>query len=470
MQEYFGPPLAANNPFELSQDVRANENDVFGRNSAEELCTWTWCNPEEHLFSSIGLNYLFFESVGPGSSGRTSEPIHYTPDLELKPKIREIGEGLRARLSTGTSIETISSSIELIFADSNVYQLVTAYFDNWHCHNPMLHRPSFKPSSTFAPLLSAVMLVGAIYSTDEHARAARNCFDAAEEYVFTHESFRELYDPHSGSGVQPLQAAYIICILRQWDSHRGSRRRVRLQLYPSIVSAARSLGLTKLRHMASKKSDHAPSYDDWKEFIKTEEKIRLMAWIFLVDTSHAIFYGTPPRLTVSEMTGCLPCDDQLFMAHGPESFHDLSTLATSSKLCSVSRGVSLFFAQEWTRGSIAEFGQLNYLDFFLLVHALHQIIFSNKATYSLRFTKSAIECALERWEDLWNTLITDKVEMDSYKVGFFKYANDYWWLAKLLVRTESPHFEPKKMGEDFDHDSTAEVNSLLKRFASIALS
>ena len=94
---------------------------------------------------------------------------------------------------------------------------------------------------------------------------------------------------------------------------------------------------------------------------------RLMNWIFLVDSSHAIFYRTPPIVTLSEMTGSLPCADELFALSQDSPQLRQSWLRSFPKVTSIARGMSLLMQTLWTDESTAEFGHLGDQDLFILI-------------------------------------------------------------------------------------------------------
>lgn len=47
----------------------------------------------------------------------------------------------------------------------------------------------------------------------------------------------------------------------------------------------------------------------------------------------------------------------------------------------------------------------------------------------------ASDRALARWKSLWDKHEKGMTSQHSKKLGFMKYAADYWWLAKLFIHT-----------------------------------
>ncbi|KAH7015484.1 hypothetical protein EDB80DRAFT_708043 [Ilyonectria destructans] len=488
LQEYFN--LSAASKESLSESTGSNQDlnslepglpdsDVYGI-----LDTWFWAHLEESGSFDVAENESLNSFLTPNTQSRTvrectaqeepSRQAHYK-DCQVELRMTEIISALRSNSSDENSTEhvaTVSKSAELIFAVDKVDEFVQLYFENWHRHCPMLHRPSFNLLTAFTPLITAVILVGAIYSSTESAEAARVCLNAAENYIFRHEAFRRLLDPPSRTttilSIEPLQAGFIISIPQHWDHHRDSRHRVRLHRYVDLISASRHLGLPKLRHDNTNFDRGFPSDDsDHRVFIKDEEGIRLMTWIFLVDSSHTIFHRTPPRLTLSEMTGSLPCNEELFSTLNFEPQQKDLWVQSVSKIPSMEQGVRLLMGDEWGDNSASEFGQLNHLDLFILISALHEIIFNASVACTLSINKTPLERALSRWRLLWDLRIEQASSSHASSIGFFQHADEYWSLAKLMLEEQMPLAKESK-GE-LDQDSMDEVNSFIKRFASMSV-
>ncbi|KAF7554812.1 hypothetical protein G7Z17_g2665 [Cylindrodendrum hubeiense] len=369
-----------------SQDLEISELGIPDPDVYGTIDTWFWSHFEDNSSFDFTENVSFNATLPSDThstnlweftskEGPTHQPRYEDRHIELR--MTEIISALRSNSGDENSAENavaVSKSAEYIFTVDKVDDFVQAYFENWHPHCPMLHRPSFNLSTAFTPLITAVILVGAIYSSTENAEAARACLNAAENYIFGHEAFRRILSPLSGKtctlGIEPLQAGFIISVPQHWDNHRDSRHRVRLHRYADLISATRHLGLPKLRHDTNWDHGFPSNYVDQKEFINNEEGIRLMAWIFLVDSSHTIFHRTPPRLTLSEMTGSLPCNEELFSTPSFEPQQRELWIQSASKIPSTEQGICLLMGDEWGDDYSSKFGQLNHLDLFILISEL----------------------------------------------------------------------------------------------------
>lgn len=101
--------------------------------------------------------------------------------------------------------------------------------------------------------------------------------------------------------------------------------------------------------------------------------LRLMIWIFLVDSSHAIFHRTPPKLALSEMTGGLPCDGEHFEAL---NLAQQAQFRCQRKIPSTKEGICILMGDEWTASSPYIFGRLNHLDLFVLISGTPKVLYS----------------------------------------------------------------------------------------------
>ena len=178
-----------------------------------------------------------------------------------------------------TTYSMLVEAARFVFAPQTARLHVDSYFDSWHPHCPMLHPASFNIADASPPLLAAVILMGASFSSRKAATAARVCLDAAEEYIFGHQGFMQLIDPtyngNTSTDAAPLQAAFIIALIQLWGNHGTSWRRIRQQRCPGIIRAARSMGLPSLRHREECHQRGIASGDEsWEAFVETEESIR----------------------------------------------------------------------------------------------------------------------------------------------------------------------------------------------------
>lgn len=146
---------------------------------------------------------------------------------------------------------------------------------------PLIHRPSFNPTTCPAPLLLTICFCGAVNSPPRDCvLAVPSFFRIAEEYIFrlldtalakhndksdtfapTEEKETELYET--------LQAALLINGVQYMTTNPAARRRNWMVRRPALVAAVRGLGLMGARH-----TQIGGQRPEWRRFVRDESRIR----------------------------------------------------------------------------------------------------------------------------------------------------------------------------------------------------
>lgn len=141
----------------------------------------------------------------------------------------------------------ISEALELLDI-TNIPILITAYFEQWQRHSPVLHPSFFDPNTVSFPLLLSVILVGAFYSSDEQRIAtAQMLIPVAEEWVFISRIFTKqrssprvtkqnsLSCTDKLSDFEALQAAFIMIkiLLREGDTKKTNE--IRTTMFDQVI-------------------------------------------------------------------------------------------------------------------------------------------------------------------------------------------------------------------------------------------
>jgi hypothetical protein len=174
--------------------------------------------------------------------------------------------------------ETFNTQLaESVFTPSNLKRFITAYLHDFYAYLPIVHRSTFDAEKTSLPLLTAVFLFGSQCSVPVDPALSAQCFfDTAEEYIFSHSTFRRLLragqgKEHSVDDVEAFQAALIMQIVQNIKNDTRKRRRSRLERYPCLVTAMRCSGLFGARRQSP---ESYISGSDWGAFILDETRVR----------------------------------------------------------------------------------------------------------------------------------------------------------------------------------------------------
>ncbi|KAJ5115148.1 hypothetical protein NUU61_000907 [Penicillium alfredii] len=160
---------------------------------------------------------------------------------------------------------------------SNVSVFISAFFHSLHWHLPIVHFPTFDPGKASSPLLLAILLAGATYTTAlDGASLSPRLFDVAEENIFRKISNLSTApsptDPgHLLSTVQLIQSALIIEMLQFARDDMQTRRRIRIIRHPCLVSTIRSLGIFQLKRSTAPKTCNERT---WRMLVAEEMGIR----------------------------------------------------------------------------------------------------------------------------------------------------------------------------------------------------
>jgi len=130
------------------------------------------------------------------------------------------------------------------FNPKNLRKFTRLFWDEWYPHCPIIHKATFDALRTPVLLLVPMAIIGACMSSiDEEVALAKDWLEFAEELVFSSAllSAEPVERPPSDTDAPPLriiQAAYITCILLNWEGSDTMKRRVRHHHFAAVVSAS----------------------------------------------------------------------------------------------------------------------------------------------------------------------------------------------------------------------------------------
>lgn len=253
----------------------------------------------------------------------------------------------------------------------NFLTYILAFFRQRHSQvPPTIHWPTFDPETISLHLLLAVALAGAMltYSRDDipGLRKLEALCEAAESFIFNNlETVDAVIECEgevcSSATIEACQAALLIEVIQVSFNCYKTRRRILSQRHTYLVAVVRSLRLFSSTHT------HREERETWAEFIRVESVIRLAASAFFNDAMFVLYFNHPPCATVSEMTGDLTCDDNLWNAETEKEFGVQWALNASTRRPPRLRDlITGILAEEWIE-AMGVFQDLN-------IHDLHLIL------------------------------------------------------------------------------------------------
>lgn len=202
---------------------------------------------------------------------------------------------LQCILHTKSANPTVAEACDVarareFFQEENILNSIVGYFE--HTVRPrsrIVLKSTFNLDSISQPLLLAMILMGASCGISEDMKSkAVEYVEIAEYAVFESQFFHDLVhgaqrvesDLLSSQSVEIIQAAIIVILLQISSPNPTARRRIRIQRYIALVSAARATGLTKVRNRWHD-SNTPMSY---QQFLRNEICIRLESPFHIICT------------------------------------------------------------------------------------------------------------------------------------------------------------------------------------------
>lgn len=129
------------------------------------------------------------------------------------------------------------------FSPPNIKKYLLFFWSFWYPNCPIIHKPTFDIHNAPHTLLVPMLLIGASLSPDESVkRNAKIWFSSAEEMTFAEEHFqhsittKDENHPPKRKVLQALQAAYLVCLLQNWEGDNNSKQRIRCYRYSMVIA------------------------------------------------------------------------------------------------------------------------------------------------------------------------------------------------------------------------------------------
>jgi hypothetical protein len=217
--------------------------------------------PEKTEFFAEDSWNMFFSNFQDTAAQQTL-PLPAGLDDQQKRRIAS-QRVLSCLLETQPANPTFGENIDFnraqeFFQEENILNSIVAYFEQTvRPRSRIVLRSAFNLESTSPHLLLSMILMGASCGMSQDMKSkAVEYVEMAEFAVFESQCFHGLVhgdrqvesDLLSSQSVEVIQAAILVILLQISSSKPTVRRRIRIQRYPALVSAARVTGLTKVKN------------------------------------------------------------------------------------------------------------------------------------------------------------------------------------------------------------------------------
>ncbi|KAF4256119.1 hypothetical protein CNMCM8812_007317 [Aspergillus fumigatus] len=367
----------------------------------------------------------------------------------------------------------VQHSCSAFFSASNIRRFPEYFWSLWYPSCPIVHQPSFDPETARTALLCVMVIIGACLSPhEEDAEAAKMWLDSVEEMVFGDEDFMENEPPDTSAD-------------QRYDKATWMKKRVEwTREEVSTCHAGHDIGLESATHRNLRLE--SPSKSWWSQFVIEEELIRTRTFVFLIDAAMAIFHHAPPRMVVSELNMDMACPEACFQADtATECFRTLREWERSifwSERLSVAGVVRRICQRQLDDHSVLEFSKMGTLNLFTTVQALHSLTFHLQNSLVFESTLAPVQTGLENWRRIWNARqpedkdIPDEPQSLWKKIGFVRYAPEFWHLARIIVARiiasasdEQCPLPTERALHRFDHTDMRDINGLITEYQQLNL-
>ncbi|GFG20637.1 hypothetical protein IFM61606_00685 [Aspergillus udagawae] len=466
----------------------------------QELLKGADQHPHERAYEELHGADLLPETIDPSlidlSSSNRDVLIH---------KARKITEHLRRTITTKSDktiikldwSPAVQQSCAAFFSASNIRRFLEYFWSLWYPSCPIVHRPSFDPETARTALLCVMVIIGACLSPhEEENEAAKMWLDSVEEMTFGDEYFMERETSDTSTGplhnnaegmkkrVECIQAAYLVCSLQKREGSVEAQGRMRRHRHATLVVLARDIGLESATHRNLRLE--SPSKPWWRQFVIEEELIRTLTYVFLIDAAMAIFHHTPPRMVVSELKMDMACPEVCFQADTATecfySFREWEQCIFWSERLSVAGVVRRICQRELDDRSVLEFSKMGTLNLFTTIQAVHSLTFYLQNSLVFEPTLAPVQTGLDNWRRIWNARqpedkdIPDQPQTIWKKIGFVRYAPEFWHLARIVVAqiiasdSDEQCLLPSARGlSRFDHSDMRDINGLIMEYQQLNL-
>lgn len=252
------------------------------------------------------ISQIFSGAALASPSAMALEPRAY----EIRQVMMETASKLAHDFPENSHMLHLAPAIELL-TPTEIDHCIGLFFGNYHRHCPILHRPSFHPTTVPTALLLAIVALGAMYSP-EPAKVTwmKSLLDVMEPYIFSLPGLRDEF----GGGLlladatdeetlhyqfQSFQGAYLMVVVQYFSGNLAGRRRARRQRFTTVMSVsgillhsapsdfvqiARSFGLPTSQHGSIVAIHDEASFQRW---VRKEVHIRYLRYE-PVNTAHVL--------------------------------------------------------------------------------------------------------------------------------------------------------------------------------------
>ncbi|OJJ48597.1 hypothetical protein ASPZODRAFT_150792 [Penicilliopsis zonata CBS 506.65] len=197
--------------------------------------------------------------------------------------------------------------VSSFFYPANLARFFELYFENYHHHFPILHKPTLDPTKAPPLLITAIITLGSTLSSDAgHFEMATKIHDSLRYIVFNTADFEP---PASLWCIQTL-------LLIQAHENLFSTRK-----HSQLAHIFHGAIITLMKRGVSYSNREVTNLEDsWYQWIESQSCNRTAFFGFIMDAQQSFMFGLPCILSVQDLRLPLPCHDSLWESGNAEEW------------------------------------------------------------------------------------------------------------------------------------------------------
>lgn len=222
---------------------------------------------------------------------------------------------------------TLNSPLLTLNALQNYSDL---FFTRFNVTYPLVHQPTFNPSTVDPVLLASILFMGATYSSREAHQLAVGVHDKLRIQLLGHPDFSTQPD------LWVLQTMLLIDCFGKMRA--GPKQRERAQLFHCVLIKL----IRRSDCCTIQDSSHLAQSEDleqgWREAMDLEQRKRLAMLCFMWDTQHAVLFSQSLCMSAFEIRSCLPCSSAAWEASSAREWGHLAARESTRPFLTVLKG------------------------------------------------------------------------------------------------------------------------------------
>ncbi|KAJ5246307.1 hypothetical protein N7468_001290 [Penicillium chermesinum] len=204
------------------------------------------------------------------------------------------------------------------------------FFTRFNATYPLVHQPTFNPSTVDPIFLASILFMGATYSTRQAHQLAVGVHDKLRIQLLGHPDFSTQPD------LWVLQTMLLIDCFGKMRA--GPKQREKAQLFHCVliklIRRSNCCNIQDASHLAQSENLE----QGWRQAMDLEQRKRLAMLCFMWDTQHAVLFSQSLCMSAFEIRSCLPCSAAAWEASSAREWARLATRETSRRFLPVLKG------------------------------------------------------------------------------------------------------------------------------------